>query len=105
MQGVPIRLEVGPKDMAKNETRAVTRLTGQAKQFSMSNLADTVKSELDKIQKDMFLKAKAERDSRIVRLYKWDGFVQALDAKNMILAPWCERVACEKDVKERSARM
>jgi prolyl-tRNA synthetase len=55
----------------------------------------------------MFERAKKERDGRIVRLYDFekDGFVKALDKRNMILAPWCERVACEKDVKDRSAKM
>ena len=52
----------------------------------------------------MFLKAKAERDSHLIRLETFDNFVKTLDAKNLILAPWCERVACEKDVKERSTK-
>ena len=59
---------------------------------------------MDQIQKDMFLKAQSERDSHLIRLETFDKFVETLDAKNIILAPWCERVACEKDVKERSAK-
>ncbi|KAJ3327616.1 hypothetical protein HDU76_011433 [Blyttiomyces sp. JEL0837] len=104
MRGVPIRLEVGPKDIAKNEARSVIRFSGEAKQVSLNNVGTTVKDMLEKIQKDMFEKAKAERDSHVVRLENWDNFVKTLDGKNLVLAPWCERVACEKEVKDRSAR-
>ncbi|KAJ3216070.1 hypothetical protein HDU67_009950 [Dinochytrium kinnereticum] len=105
MRGVPIRLEVGPKDIAKNETRAVFRLAGNATQISLKDVGKTINELLVKIQKEMFDKAKAERDQHLIRLESWDGFVKALDGKNIILAPWCERVQCEKDVKERSGRI
>ncbi|KAI9202618.1 uncharacterized protein BJ171DRAFT_512715 [Polychytrium aggregatum] len=108
MKGVPLRLEVGPKDVAKNETRAVRRDTGVACQLSLSQLVAGVAELLEDIQNDMFAKAKKERDAHIVRLEKWEdgeGFVKSLDGKNLILAPWCERVACEEAVKERSSRV
>ncbi|KAI8853720.1 hypothetical protein BC829DRAFT_413626 [Chytridium lagenaria] len=106
MRGVPIRLEVGPKDIAKNETRAVFRLASVApKQISLKTITKEVPELLTKIQKEMFDSAKKERDEHLIRLETWDGFVKALDGKNIILAPWCERVECEKDVKERSGRM
>ncbi|KAI8621917.1 hypothetical protein BC830DRAFT_1092162 [Chytriomyces sp. MP71] len=106
MRGVPIRLEVGPKDIAKNEVRCVIRHNGEAQQLSIPTLSTTLPALLSKIQDDMFAKAKKERDSHLIRLEKFeDGFVKILDAKNMILAPWCERVACEKEVKERSQRI
>lgn len=89
--------------MAKNEVRSVVRMNGVAKQLSVDGLGATLVQLLDTIQSDMFKNAKALRDSRLVRLETWDGFVKTLDAKNMILAPWCERVECEKDVKERSS--
>lgn len=52
----------------------------------------------------MFLRAKATRDSRLIRLETWTGFVEALNKKCMILTPWCESVACEESVKDKSAR-
>ncbi|KAJ1564002.1 hypothetical protein HK405_000032, partial [Cladochytrium tenue] len=91
-------------DIAKNEVRSVTRLNGVAKQLPMDGLAATVSSTLDAIQREMFERARAERDAHLVRLESWDNFVKTLDAKNIVLAPWCERVQCEKDVKERSSR-
>ncbi|KAJ3402278.1 hypothetical protein HDV05_008627, partial [Chytridiales sp. JEL 0842] len=105
MRGVPIRLEIGPKDIAKNETRAVYRLTGASESLSLNNLSSTLHEKLESIQSQMFAKAKKERDERIYQCVKFeDGFVKALDERKMVMAPWCEQVQCEKDVKERSGR-
>jgi prolyl-tRNA synthetase len=105
LRGVPIRLEVGPKDIAKNETRAVIRHNGNVSQLSLKEIGITIKDLLETVQSDMFKKATAERDSNIVLLETWDHFVETLNKKKMILAPWCEEVACEEAVKERSARV
>ncbi|KAJ3276423.1 ribose-phosphate pyrophosphokinase 1 [Terramyces sp. JEL0728] len=104
LRGVPIRLEIGPKDIAKGEAKSVRRDTGEKVQLSLANIGETIADLLEVIQKDMFQKAKKERDEHLVRLETWDSFVETLNNKNIILSPWCERVDCEKDVKERSAR-
>ncbi|KAJ3313849.1 hypothetical protein HDV04_001410 [Boothiomyces sp. JEL0838] len=104
LRGVPIRLEVGPKDIAKGEAKSVRRDTGEKVQLSLENIGETIFNLLETIQEDMFQKAKKERDEHLVRLETWDNFVETLNNKNIILSPWCERVECEKDVKERSAR-
>ena len=97
-------MEIGPKDLAKNETRSVRRDTGKVEQLSLDSITSQVNCILETIQSDMFTKAKKERDSRLVRLETWDKFVDTLNAKCMILAPWCETTACEDLVKEKSAR-
>ncbi|KAJ2998381.1 hypothetical protein HDV02_004596 [Globomyces sp. JEL0801] len=105
LRGVPVRLEVGPKDMAKNEVRSIIRHNAVAQQLSMDGLPETMRDILDTIQADMFAKAKTVRDSRLVRLETWDKFVETLNNKCLVLAPWCEQESCEDDVKERSARI
>ncbi|KAJ3307174.1 hypothetical protein HDV03_002685 [Kappamyces sp. JEL0829] len=105
LRGVPVRLEIGPKDIAKNETRSVVRHSGAVAQLSLSNIGSTVNDMLTTIQKDMFAKAKAVRDSRLIRLETWDNFVETLNKKCLVLAPWCEAVSCEESVKERSAKV
>jgi prolyl-tRNA synthetase len=99
-----LRLEIGPKDLAKNSTRVIRRDNGEATFISLDQLGKSISDLLVKIQSDMFERAKQERDSRLVRLETWDNFVSTLDKKCMILAPWCETVTCEEAVKERSAR-
>ncbi|KAI8926136.1 hypothetical protein BC831DRAFT_400366 [Entophlyctis helioformis] len=105
LRGVPLRLEVGPKDIAKNETRCVRRDNGSVEQLSLAALAEQVADLLVTVHNDMFARAKAERDSRLIRLETWDKFVETLNSKCLVLAPWCEEVACEEDVKDRSARV
>ena len=105
LRGVPVRLEIGPKDLAKNETRSVRRDTGESEQIPLSKLVETLEKKLETIQSDMFAKAKKERDSHLIRLETWDKFVETLNNKNIVLTPWCEQVKCEESVKDRSTRM
>jgi prolyl-tRNA synthetase len=105
MRGVPLRVEVGPKDMAKNQVMSVRRDTGTKASLDLATLSDSVNALLDTIQADMFAKAKAQRDDRIKLIETWeDGFTKYLDEKNLVMAPWCTVPACEGNVKERSAR-
>lgn len=104
LKGVPIRLEIGPKDIKKNEARAVRRDNGEKAQLSMNGLSPTVSSLLQTIQSDMLAKASKIRDERLKYVTNWDDFVPALDGKNMVLIPWCEAVKCEEGIKKNSVR-
>jgi prolyl-tRNA synthetase len=103
LKGVPLRFEVGPKDISKNETRAVRRDTGASQQLSLEGIVSATSLLLETVQSDMLAKATAARDAQLVQLETWYGFVESLNQKKIILAPWCEQVACEKSVKERSS--
>jgi prolyl-tRNA synthetase len=59
---------------------------------------------LETIQKDMFTRARDEYRAHIKAITSWDEVVPALDAKNVIVMPWCEVEACEDDIKERSGK-
>ena len=105
LRGVPIRLEVGPKDLKNNETKCVVRFNSEKSQLSIDGLAENIKLKLDDIQQKMFEKAKTERDSKLVQLETWDKFVETLNQKTMIMSPWCEEVKCEENVKVKSVRV
>lgn len=102
-KGVPVRLELGPGDLAKSQTIAVRRDTGAKIPLALANIEENVKSLLDTIQAEMFARAKAEYDAHVKVVTKWDEVVPALDGKNAIVIPWCEVEACEDAIKERSA--
>jgi prolyl-tRNA synthetase len=53
-------------------------------------------------QADMLAKARHERDSHISIVHAWADFIPSLDLGNMVLSPWCQRIACEEEVKERT---
>ena len=104
LKGVPIRLELGPKDLAANEVRSVRRYDGEKQQLQLKDLESSIKNLINDIHNGMFQKAKTERDSRLRLVESWEDFVPALDEKCMVLVPWCEDSTCEESIKERSAR-
>jgi hypothetical protein len=88
-KGVPIRLEVGPRDIEQKQVRCVIRHNGDKMDLSVEGLAALLKTKLEEIQEDMFLKAKKERDDHVVKVLKWSDFVPNLELKNLVLTPWC----------------
>ena len=104
LKGIPLRLEVGPKDLEKNEARAVRRDNGNKSQVKLSGITDSVRGLLDTIQTDMFNKASGVLKSRVSYVTEWKNFVPELDDKNLVMIPWCEEVHCEEKIKEKSAR-
>ncbi|XP_076904940.1 proline--tRNA ligase, cytoplasmic-like [Bidens hawaiensis] len=102
MKGVPLRIEIGPKDLASNQVRAVRRDKGTKVDIPMAGLVDSVNGMLDDIQKNMFEVAKQKRDACIQVTKTWDEFVEALGQKKLILAPWCNEEEVEKEVKAKT---
>lgn len=104
LQGVPLRLEIGPNDLAKQQTLTVRRDTGVKNPISLADIGATVAALLDTIQKDMFNKAKTTYDACLKEVTRWDDVVPTLDNKFIVVLPWCEVEECEDDIKERSGR-
>ncbi|CAN1236387.1 Proline--tRNA ligase, cytoplasmic [Linum grandiflorum] len=102
MKGVPLRIEIGPKDLANKQVRTVRRDTGAKADLKMDGLAEQVNDLLDNIQQSLFKAAVQKREASIAVANTWDEFKDALAQKKMILAPWCDEEEVEKDVKERT---
>ncbi len=102
-KGVPLRLEIGPNDIAKKQTLTVRRDTGVKDPISLEGVSATVSALLETIQNDMFRKAQETYHSRLREVTKWEDVVPTLDDKCVAVLPWCEVEACEDDIKERSA--
>lgn len=103
-QGVPIRLELGPADLQKSQTLSVRRDTGLKAPVALEDVESAIPAILNTIHHDMYAKAKETYDSRLKPVYKWEDVVPTLDAKCVVVMPWCEVEACEDDIKERSAK-
>jgi len=102
MKGVPIRVEVGPKDVENKTVVICRRDSGEKETIQQAEIADKVKTRLDDIQKAIFAKALKERDEHVVVVRNWEQFVPALDGKNTCLCCYCDREACEDQIKKRS---
>ena len=111
LKGVPLRIEIGPKDLEKNAAVFVRRDTGHKETIegvlTVPFIAQTeVNNWLDNIQAAMFKKAKAELSESMVRLSsgEWNLFLENLGKGNLIQAPYCNDPACEDTIKDLSAQ-
>lgn len=104
LKGVPIRLELGPRDMVKESCVLVRRDTSE-KTFGVqwANLTETVQSLLNSIQEDMFSKAKSKLEDSIEVANTWDEFMAVLSRNHLVLTPWCNEAEVEEEVKKKSA--
>ncbi|CAH1444400.1 unnamed protein product [Lactuca virosa] len=111
MKGVPLRIEIGPRDIAKNQVCVARRDNGEKIDIPMADLVDKVKDLLDDVQQNMFEVAKQKRDACVQVIKTWDEFIVALAQKKLILAPWCDEEVythkdniseVEKDVKTKT---
>eukprot|EP01006_Ploeotia_vitrea_P038679 TRINITY_DN66266_c2_g3_i2.p1 TRINITY_DN66266_c2_g3~~TRINITY_DN66266_c2_g3_i2.p1 ORF type:complete len:478 (-),score=-9.56 TRINITY_DN66266_c2_g3_i2:17-1450(-) len=104
-KGVPIRLEVGPRDVTNQQVRVVRRDNNKKEDIQTSNsneFVTTIQNILTDIQNTLFTNAKNQRNEKIVKVYEWKDFVPAIEQKNMILTPFCDESDWEEKVKKMS---
>jgi len=102
MKGIPIRIEIGPKDIAKKQVVLVRRHNRTKTSLNMDSLTDEISSVLKNIQKEMFDAAKKILDERIVRVSEYQQFKEQLDNGKMIDCSWCGNQTCEDKIKEET---
>ena len=102
MKGIPIRIEIGPKDIAKKQVVLVRRHNRTKTSLNMDSLTGEISSELENIQKEMFDAAKKILDERVVRVSEYQKFKEELDNGKMIDCSWCGNQTCEDKIKEET---
>lgn len=103
MKGIPLRLEVGPKDIEKEQVVLVRRDTGEKLFTPMEQLQTTIVETLDDIQNNLFQKAKQHREERTTKVTDFDSFVRTLEEQpGFIKAMWCGDEKCEETIKEKT---
>lgn len=100
MKGVPIRAELGPKDVEKAQCRLVRRDNGEKEDVSWADLPARVKALLETIHGDMYARAKARLDDSIVEVRDFKDVLPVLNKKKLVLAPWCEEEETEDEMKK-----
>lgn len=103
MKGVPLRLEIGPKDIQNNQCIAVRRDTKEKIALSLTDIDKSVKELLDKIQKNMFEEAKANLDNNTFVAYSVEEMRDIIQTKGgFVKAMWCKDLSCELELKEKA---
>ncbi len=103
MKGVPIRLEVGPRDIENNQVMIMRRDTLEKSTLSMDGLAESISALLETVQKEMYQKSKERRDAKVVETDSLQGILDGVEGKNFVKAGWCGCRECEDKVKETAS--
>lgn len=102
IKGTPVRLELGGKDLAKNEVKCVIRHSGKKYQVNQDNLVTEMVGLMDIIHDEMFQKAKEARNNHLEEVDNWADFMASMNKKNVCLTAWCDQVKCEQKIKDQS---
>ncbi len=102
MRGIPLRIEIGPKDIEANKCVIVRRDNREKMEVSLDELTGKVAELLETIQKDMLVRAREHRDAHTYVATTMDELEKILnETPGFVKAMWCEDQACEDLIKEK----
>jgi prolyl-tRNA synthetase len=100
MRGVPLRMEIGPKDLEKAQVVLARRDTREKSFVPMEGLAPHVEQMLNTIQQALYERALAFRTEHTSETDSYDEFKQIMDGRpGFVVSPWCGSAICEADIK------
>jgi prolyl-tRNA synthetase len=103
MRGVPIRLELGPRDMENGKAVLVSRVTGEKRMVDQDKLVEETEKMLVEIHAEMFARALRFREEHFYSLDTLDEMKQRFEqSRGFVLAGWCGSEACEQQVKDET---
>ena len=103
MKGVPLRLEIGPKDLAQGQVVLVRRDTGEKMAVKEEKLVETVGELLNNIQENLFNRAEKFLEENIREVSDYNEFREVIEKKRgLIKTYWCGSKDCEDKVKEET---
>jgi len=104
MKGVPLRIELGPRDIDNQQMVVVRRDTGEKITMKQEGSVDKINQLLEDIQTNLFSKASKQLADNMISTKSWDDFKSKLDEGKIIQAPFCGVECCEDKIKKDSAR-
>ncbi|GIO36124.1 MULTISPECIES: proline--tRNA ligase [Paenibacillus] len=103
MRGVPVRLEIGPRDMDNGVCVLVSRISGEKKVIEQERLVEEVQAMLEQVHQEMYERAKAFREEHFYSVDTLDEMKASIEEKRgFTLAGWCGSEACERHVKDET---
>ena len=100
MKGVPVRIELGPRDIEAGKMLCARRDTFEKVEKPLDNAVENIQELLADVQKNLLEAARKRRDSRIVYADDMQGILAGVEAGNFVKAGWCGCRACEDKIKE-----
>jgi len=103
LKGVPIRIEIGPRDIKQNQVVTVRRDTFEKAAVKDEQIESAIEKLLDKIQNNLLSKARKFLEKNTTTVKTYDAFKETLEKKGgFIRASWCSNSKCEEKIKEET---
>lgn len=103
LKGIPLRIEIGDRDVTSNTVIIYRRDTGEKQTVTLDNLPSTIENILLNIQKNLFDKHKKFTQDNTFTVNSYDEFKQVMEtSRGFISAHWCETKDCEAQIKEET---
>ena len=103
LKGIPLRIEIGPKDIDNKQVVLVRRDLLQKNFVSLDNLQNEIKKQLNEMPKALFNKAKEMQEKLIIKVNSKEEFIENAKQNKFILAPFCGNKSCEEKIKEETS--
>ena len=101
MKGVPLRLELGPRDIENNCCVLVSRVTREKTIVSLDNIEEAVEAALQAVHNELYQRALQNRTERTFEAHSREEFLDiAANKEGYIKAMWCGETACEEELKD-----
>jgi len=101
LKGVPLRIEIGPKDI-ENQSMVLAKRYNHEKMKMGLNEVEKIVSILDEIQTEMLKKAKTEAADNTIDIENYDEFKMKMEKGGFFNSPWCGKLDCEEKIKEET---
>lgn len=102
MKGVPLRIEIGPRDIENGVVMIVRRDTSQKIEVKIEEIKEKVNEMLEDMHKNLFNKAKKHINENTVEVKSFEEFEKAISDKKRCLVPWAESIESEDEIKEKT---
>lgn len=103
LRGVPVRIELGPRDAASGSAVLVRRDTGEKAVVKQSDLPRALEALLEKMQLELLAAARKRMDAATVSVKTFAEFQRAIEERKLVSAAWCAAASCEDALKEATA--
>ena len=102
LKGIPLRIEIGPKDLEADQLVIVRRDTNEKTAIKTKDLEKKAEQSLNDIQDNLFRKAKEHLTKNIVEVHNFNDFLDAIKSRKMPKALFCGVVSCEDSIKDKA---
>jgi prolyl-tRNA synthetase len=102
MRGVPLRIEIGPKDLDKEKVTVARRHTKLKSDLPLDRIGSDIEQILQQVQDEMFAAAKKMLEEKTVSVSEYAKFKSEMECACLVKAAWCGKTACEEKIKDET---